>query len=74
MSKETPAERKIRLATARASKEALALTPEDAHNVLILLDRVTVTGVNESMLLGVLAQKLARIKGKFNGKDVPPTD
>lgn len=38
------------------------LTPQDAHNLLVLLNRVTATGVTEAQIVTVLAAKLTKFK------------
>jgi hypothetical protein len=77
MAKPTAAQKKA-LEEAQANAARLTLTPEDAHNILVLLNRVTTTGTQEAMLLAVLAQKLAALKGAYqgtaNGEDAPPVD
>jgi len=68
----TPKKRAIKKAVANAVP---VITPEDASNLIVLLNRVTVTGVQEAMCLGVLGNKLQLIKGNFeatNGKDTTP--
>lgn len=51
------------------------LSPEDAHNLIALLNRVQTTGISEAMCLGVLGQKLQYLKANYeapNGKDANP--
>ena len=55
-----------------AVEQLPALNQQDAHNLLILLNRVSTTGVNEAQLLAVLASKLTVIKGDFNGENANP--
>jgi hypothetical protein len=56
------------------------LTGQEAHNTLMLLNRVQTTGIQEAMVLGLIAQKLEKIKatdptvGKTDGEDAPSTD
>lgn len=57
----------------------MALTQEDAHNLIVLLNRVSTTGIAEAKLLGVLANKLEQIKGSYipggpSGEDASTTD
>lgn len=66
MAKKTAAERKAEAAVAAAAK--LELTPSDAHNILVLLQRVPTTGVDEATLLAILASKLKAIKGDYSGE------
>ena len=56
--------------SAKAIEEAVkvqvpALTAEDAHNAIILLNRVQTRGMQEAALLVTLGQKLSAIKGNF---------
>ena len=79
MARKTAAERKaIQRAAIDAADKALALTPQDAHNILVLLDRVPTKGHTEATLLAILAQKLKQIKGAFkgepSGEDITGTD
>ena len=57
-------------AVADAAKQAALqqVNPQDAHNILVLLDRVQTTGHREATLLAVLAQKLTLIKGSYTGE------
>ncbi len=56
------------------------ITAQDAHNLIQLLDRVQTQGIQEAMVLGILANKLQAIKasdpnvGGPGGEDVPSTD
>lgn len=56
-------------AAAKAAKAALeartTITPEDAHNTIILLNRVQTTGMQEAALLVTLGQKFHTIKGSY---------
>ena len=57
----------------------MALTQEDAHNLIVLLNRVQVTGISEAKLLGILATKLEKIKGSYvpggpSGENASATD
>lgn len=61
------ANRKPAALTALTHSQPASLTPEDAHNLIVLLNRVSTTGVQEAMLLAILAQKLSGIKGTFTG-------
>jgi hypothetical protein len=75
MAKQTAADR---AALKQAAEEAQALLPEDAANLLVLLDRVQTKGVQEASVLAICAHKLTVLKGNYkgatSGKDVPTTD
>jgi hypothetical protein len=66
MAKLTAAERRQIQAEAAAAAK-LTLTSEDAHNILVLLERVGTTGVQEATLLAIIGQKLTHLKGTFQG-------
>ena len=59
--------------------KAEGLTPLDAHNILMLLDRVQSKGVQEALVMAHLAQKLNNLRKldptigqKTDGKDATP--
>jgi hypothetical protein len=58
-------EEKAQAAAAVASR---TVTPEEAFNLLVLLNRVTVTGNSEVMTTAILTQKLRNIQGDFTGE------
>ncbi len=74
MAKQTAAQKKAieaGKAAARAAVDAadkLEINPSDAHNILVLLQRVQTTGVDEATLLAILASKLKAIKGAYTGE------
>ena len=58
-----------------AVKPEVGLTQQDAHNILMLLNRVQTKGIQEAQVLGYLANKLNTLRGAFtpegnNGEDV----
>ncbi len=74
MTKQTAAQKRA----ATAAQAALALTPQEAHNLLQFLDRVSPKGIQESVVYVHLAKKLNSIKGTFKApndhKDTPESD
>ena len=52
-------------ATAATEEAAITISDQDAHNLLVLLDRVPVTGVQEATLMALLATKLRNIRGQY---------
>lgn len=70
MSKTTEAKARAAAKVANEAAEALSvpvLTPEEAHNTLLLLNRVTTTGMQEAALLVTLGQKFHALKGAYEG-------
>lgn len=71
MAKNTPKKRPARQPRKPTVKDAVekivtvVLTPEEAYNTLILLNRVPTQGMQEAALLVTLGQKLHLIKGDF---------
>ncbi len=49
----------------KAAPEMPVITQEDAHNTLLLLNRVSTTGMQEAALLVTLGQKFHAIKGAY---------
>jgi len=45
------------------------LTQQDAHNLLILMQRTPTNGLQESQLMTGLALKLQELKGDFNPQE-----
>lgn len=55
------------------------LSGQDAHNIIQLLNRVQVQGIQEAQFLSYIATKLNQIKADFspeapNGEDTPSAD
>ena len=65
------------MTTKKRTAQPTGLTPQDAHNLIQLLNRVQVQGTQEATVLAVLAGKLDVIKsqdptvGQPDGKDSP---
>lgn len=57
-------------AEAAVFEAAPALTSQDAHNILQLLNRVQTTGIQEAQVLGILAHKLTLIRGPLKEENV----
>ncbi len=64
--RKTAADKKAAEVAAKAAAKAVNnLTPQDAHNLLNLINRVQVQGIQEAQYVSYIAQKLASIKGDF---------
>lgn len=51
------------------AEQKLALTPRDAHNIIVLLRRLKTVSFEEAPMVTLLSTKLAALKGDYDPKE-----